>query len=95
MKVLKTAFEELTNTRSENADKMKIVCNASTAVINDHPEVPSFLSSEEKEGKGRPLESFISYFYRHLLSVLCLLSSAFCPLPFALCPLSYALCPMH
>jgi len=47
MKVLKTAFEELTTANSENAEKTKKMCTACTTVIDDHPDVPTFLGSSD------------------------------------------------
>ena len=60
MKVLKTAFEELTDAYSENADKVKTICSASTSVINDHPDVPTFLGLDD-EPVGMPVTSSVSF----------------------------------
>ena len=47
MKVLKTAFEDLTTANSENAEKTMKMCTACTTVIEDHPDVPTFLGSDD------------------------------------------------
>ena len=46
---------------SENADRTKIICNASANVIDELPEVPKFLASEEKV-KGITFRFFVLSF---------------------------------